>query len=716
MQNTKYKISFFPNCYSTTANEKELTFNEIIVYFKNAAYREFSAKEQLEAMVCGTFSDRKRTAATLICRSIITYDIDYYKYNLDILLNYIKERLKNITFISYTTRSSTFEKPRLRLLVFVNKTMTPNEYRVVSKNAARSLFKEFYDSDVGIIDETSFVPSSLMYLPSYSKNFKTSINIGEHLDINQYLNLDEEHYLDIKTDSSETQEIIQCAKNTPLLLTDENVEEILNKYNCKDANYHNWLRVGQALHHQYSGNKQGLDLFIKWSLTDTEIEKKGRYKNDTPEAVCKFKYSTFKSNNLNPITFASIIDIVNKKNTPPAAEKQDTPKPMNVKQFIHSKENKNGEITGIKSTYENFEIMCKHYRIESYYDKITKEKVNNLNLDANSFVTALRSLMVLNNMNPVYCKEFCEYMSLVNRKNSFKIILDDIVWDGKSRLEDFYNTLEVEEDLKAVRNLYLLKWCQQMLYQSLHEGKKKITRNLLVLNGEQDIGKSSWVGSLLPPHLANYISSGMSLNVNSDMSRLAALKCLIVELGELKQSFKASDINQFKSFFGGNKDTINIKYVATPMTFDRTTSFIGTLNDDVFLQDRTGSTRFLVLKVIKVNGYHTVDMLQLYKEILETTDYNNFELSAEEKEIQRLINEEYEQPNLLEETFIDHFELDFKEGGEYMNCTQVLFQLGFGVKDLTYIRKIDIKHILNKYNFKCKKNSKKWLVKIKQGD
>ena len=190
MQNTKYKISFFPNCYSTTANEKELTFNEIIVYFKNAAYREFSAKEQLEAMVCGTFSDRKRTAATLICRSIITYDIDYYKYNLDILLNYIKERLKNITFISYTTRSSTFEKPRLRLLVFVNKTMTPNEYRVVSKNAARSLFKEFYDSDVGIIDETSFVPSSLMYLPSYSKNFKTSINIGEHLDINQYLNLD----------------------------------------------------------------------------------------------------------------------------------------------------------------------------------------------------------------------------------------------------------------------------------------------------------------------------------------------------------------------------------------------------------------------------------------------------------------------------------------------------------------------------------------------
>ena len=207
----------------------------------------------------------------------------------------------------------------------------------------------------------------------------------------------------------------------------------------------------------------------------------------------------------------------------------------------------------------------------------------------------------------------------------------------------------------------------------------------------------------------------MALNTNDDMSKLAVLKNLIVELAELEQSFKKTDINQFKSFFGVTKDTINIKYVAEPVTFERTTSFIGTINDDTFLKDRSGSTRFLVLLVNKLNGFHKIDMLQLYKEILETTDYCNFELNEVERESQREINEEFEQPNLLEETFLDNFELEF-EGGEYMNCSEMLKQLSLGVKDFTYSRKADIKHIVDKYGFKYRKDLKKWLVKIKQGD
>ena len=106
-------------------------------------------------------------------------------------------------------------------------------------------------------------------------------------------------------------------------------------------------------------------------------------------------------------------------------------------------------------------------------------------------------------------------------------------------------------------------------------------------------------------------------------------------------------------------------------------------------------------------------MLQLYKEILETTDYCNFELNEVERESQREINEEFEQPNLLEETFLDNFELEF-EGGEYMNCSEMLKQLSLGVKDFTYSRKADIKHIVVKYGFKYRKDLKKWLVKIKQ--
>lgn len=707
MQIPTYKISFFENCYSNTANEKELSFDEILIYFRKAARREFIAKEQLEAMICGTLIEGKRTTESLICRSIITYDIDYYKHNLDMLLDYVKECLKDNTYICYTTASSTFEKPRLRILVFVNKTMTAQEYRVVSLNVAKTLFKEFFNSDVGKIDDASYSPCYLMYLPIIREGFKTLKNDGELLDITEYLTLD------IKEETTEIQEFVKTAKNTPLSISDDRVREVLAEYDVEDTDRDSWLKVCQGLHHQYKGSEDGYKLFLEWSLTDT------RFSEDKIRSDTKTAYYSLKSNSSNPITFASTIAVVNDKKKLPvrvSVETKEPPTAMNYNYFVHTKENKKGEITGIKSTYENFEIMCKYYGIEIAYDKIGKDKINSFEQDANSFVTTIKSLMVLNNMDKGIAKEFVDKMAILNEKNIFKVTMDNTIWDGVSRLEEFYNTIEVDKELIETRNLYLLKWCQQMLYQALFEGDKKIARNILILKGKQNIGKSTWVKSLLPLNLQKYIGQGMALNTNDDMSKLAVLKNLIVELAELEQSFKKTDINQFKSFFGVTKDTINIKYVAEPVTFERTTSFIGTINDDTFLKDRSGSTRFLVLLVNKLNGFHKIDMLQLYKEILETTDYCNFELNEVERESQREINEEFEQPNLLEETFLDNFELEFDEGGQYMNCSEMLNQLSLGVKDFTYSRKADIKHIVAKYGFKYRKDLKKWLVKIKQGD
>lgn len=705
MQTPKYKISFFDNCYANIANEKELSFDEILVYFRKAAHKEFVAKEKLEAMVCGTLTEGKRTTESLTCRSIITYDIDYYKHNLDMLIAYIKECLKDNTYIYYTTSSSTFDKPKLRILVFVNKTMTAQEYRVVSLNVAKDLFKEFFNSDVGKIDNASYSPCYLMYLPILRKGFKSSKNAGELLDITEYLTLD------IKEETTEIQEFVKTAKNTPLAITNDRVREVLAEYNVEDTDRDSWLKVCQGLHHQYKGLEDGYKLFLEWSLTDT------RFSEDQIRSDTKTAYYSLKSNRFNPITFASTIAVVNdKKKLSVKVIKYEPPKVIDFGYFLHKKENKKGEITGIKSTYENFEIMCKYYKIEVAYDKIGKDKINSLEQDANSFVTTIKSLMVLNNMDKGIAKEFVDKMAILNEKNIFKVTMDNLTWDGVIRLEEFYNTIEVDRELIETRNLYLLKWCQQMLYQALFEGDKKIARNILILKGKQNIGKSTWVKSLLPLNLQKYIGQGMALNTNDDMSKLAVLKNLIVELAELEQSFKKTDINQFKSFFGVTEDTLNIKYVAEPVTFERTTSFIGTINDDTFLKDRSGSTRFLVLPVNKLNGFHKIDILQVYKEILETTDYFNFELNEIERESQREINEEFEQPNLLEETFLDNFELQFDEGGAYMNCSEMLKQLSLGVKDFTYSRKADIKHIVDKYGFKYRKDLKKWLVKIKQGD
>ena len=706
MQTPKYKISFFTNCYANVANEKELSFDEILDYFIKAARREFIAKEQLEAMICGTLTEGKRTAESLICRSIITYDIDYYKHNLDILLAYIKECLKDNTYICYTTASSTFDKPRVRILVFVNKTMTAEEYRVVSLNVAKTLFKEFFNSDVGKIDDASYSPCYLMYLPIFRKDFKTLKNDGELLDISEYLSLE------IKEETTEIQEFVKTAKNTPLSISDDRVREVLAEYNVEDTDRDSWLKVCQGLHHQYKGSEDGYKLFLEWSLTDTRFSET-QIRSDTKTA-----YYSLKSNRSNPISFASTIGIVNdKKKLLPTKECNDVElvQEMPKNKFVHLKLNAKGFVTKTKSTYENFKIMCNHYGVKLNYDIITKRNVNTFNMTNDNLVAGtLGSLMVLNDMEREAAHIYSEMLAHDNTINSFKDILDSITWDGKSRLREFYDTVIIDDEFKEIRDTYLLKWLQQMLYLTTYEGVRKVARQILVFQGLQDGGKSTWLMNLMPADLReNYIGEGLLLTGNHTEQR-ALLSYVFVELAELEQSFKHTDINAFKAFFGRTKDELNLKFAKYTVKYPRNTSFLGTINEKTFLKDKTGSTRFLVLSATKLNGYHDIDMLQLYKEILETTDYVNFELNQEDKLKQKLINEEFEQPNLLEETFLDNFELKFDEGGQYMNCSEMLTQLSLGVKDFTYSRKADIKHIVDKYKFKYRKDLKKWLVKIKQ--
>lgn len=707
MQTPKYKISFFDNCYTNVANEKELSFDEILDYFRKVVYREFTVKEQLEAMICGTLTEGKRTTESLICRSIITYDIDYYKHNLDMLLDYVKECLKDNTYICYTTASSTFENPRVRILVFVNKTMTAEEYRVLSLNVAKELFKEFFNSDIGKIDDASYSPCYLMYLPIIREGFKTLKNDGELLDITEYLTLD------IKEETTEIQEFVKTAKNTPLSISDDRVREVLAEYDVEDTDRDSWLKVCQGLHHQYKGSEDGYKLFLEWSLTDTRFSET-QIRSDTKTA-----YYSLKSNRGNPITFASTIAVVNKKKLLPTTECNDVElvQEMPKNKFVHLKLNAKGFVTKTKSTYENFKIMCNYYGVKINYDIITKRNVNSFNMTNDNLVTGtLGSLMVLNDMEREAAHIYSEMLAHDNTINSFKDILDSITWDGKSRLREFYDTVIIDDEFKEIRDTYLLKWLQQMLYLTTYEGVRKVARQILVFQGLQDGGKSTWLMNLMPADLReNYIGEGLLLTGNHTEQR-ALLSYVFVELAELEQSFKHTDINAFKAFFGRTKDELNLKFAKYTVRYPRNTSFLGTINEKTFLKDKTGSTRFSVLPAKKLNGYHDIDMLQLYKEILETTDYVSFELNQEDKLKQKLINEEFEQPNLLEETFLDNFELEFDEGGQYMNCSEMLKQLSLGVKDFTYSRKADIKHIVDKYGFKYRKDLKKWLVKIKQGD
>ena len=136
-------------------------------------------------------------------------------------------------------------------------------------------------------------------------------------------------------------------------------------------------------------------------------------------------------------------------------------------------------------------------------------------------------------------------------------------------MESFYTTIRVKPEYEELKRIYVLTWLKQLIYtscfSSLKKGSKNISRYLLVLQSQQEGGKSTWVKNLMPYELENrYVAVGATLKTDDDQHTLGIIKKLIVELGEIEKSFKHSDINAFKAFFGRTIDTMKVKWVTYP--------------------------------------------------------------------------------------------------------------------------------------------------------
>lgn len=109
--------------------------------------------------VAGELKDGQRKASAVICRSMLTLDLD--NAAVDFLESY-KTHSPYATLI-YSTHSHTPEHPRLRLIIPLTRDVTPDEY-----NAITRLFAA--EHGINQFDMCSFVPSQLMFWPTVSSD------------------------------------------------------------------------------------------------------------------------------------------------------------------------------------------------------------------------------------------------------------------------------------------------------------------------------------------------------------------------------------------------------------------------------------------------------------------------------------------------------------------------------------------------------------------
>ena len=307
-------------------------------------------------------------------------------------------------------------------------------------------------------------------------------------------------------------------------------------------------------------------------------------------------------------------------------------------------------------------------------------------------------------------KHIVQYLPMIADMNQYNPVvtwIESVPWDGVSRLEKFYATVDtggqMPEDLKK---MLMRKWLVQAIGAAFSPDGIA-AQGILTFTGPQNIGKTTWFHKLAPEAL-DVVLTGHTLDVRSKDSCLIVLKYWIVELGEIDATFKKSDVAVLKSFITQAIDNIRRPYAMTESTYARRTVFGATVNDEWFLADPTGNRRFWTIPVVKFNLElfgSELDMQQLWAEVLVLwKNGERWNLSMEETGVLGEHNEGFTAVDPIDERIGAAWAWgDVVVDWDWVTATDVLMKIG--VKDPSKYQTIAASRALKKLNGGQRKKS-----------
>ena len=163
-------------------------------------------------------------------------------------------------------------------------------------------------------------------------------------------------------------------------------------------------------------------------------------------------------------------------------------------------------------------------------------------------------------------------------------------WDGIDHIKKFASYVHTDDDDQFA--YHLKKWCVRAI-RSIFD-KEKINKHCIVLaNGEQHAGKSTYINYLIPKELKPFSSENIGLDKDS---RIKLCKTFIINIEELDVMGKY-DVNSLKAFISQTWVNERLPYARRSENIPRISSFIASTNRTEFLNDNTGSVRWIVFEV-----------------------------------------------------------------------------------------------------------------------
>lgn len=208
-------------------------------------------------------------------------------------------------------------------------------------------------------------------------------------------------------------------------------------------------------------------------------------------------------------------------------------------------------------------------------------------LDANGYKISKDGLL------DILCSSYSVAVNPI--KDYFKNIFP---WDQETdHIQELANTVKCVKSEKW--HTYLKKWLVAVV-ANVFIDERCANHTMLVLTGGQGKFKTTWIENLCPKELISYLYTG-KLNLESkDCLTLIAEYFLINIDDQLKQLHK-KDENELKNLITINSVKYRRPYDPIITEYPHLGSFIGSINGNEFLNDPTGSRRFLPFEVSSID-------------------------------------------------------------------------------------------------------------------
>lgn len=170
-----------------------------------------------------------------------------------------------------------------------------------------------------------------------------------------------------------------------------------------------------------------------------------------------------------------------------------------------------------------------------------------------------------------------------NKFHPVRDYLQGVKWDGECRVDELFITYLGAEDTPYVRAA-TRKWLCGAVARVMHPGIKFDTA--IVLYGSQGLGKSLILEKLGKGWFNNSL---VDIKTKDTMEQIQG--SWVIELGELAPTFK-NENEIVKAFISRASDRFRSPYGRRTEEYPRQCVFAGSTNNLMFLKDRTGNRRF----------------------------------------------------------------------------------------------------------------------------